>query len=37
MNIYLIRHGDKLEQYGERDTLELTEKGFKQAELLGKG
>lgn len=36
MYIYLIRHGDKFEEYGNRDLLELTEKGYKQAELLGK-
>ena len=36
MYIYLIRHGDKYEEYGNRDLLELTEKGYKQAELLGK-
>jgi broad specificity phosphatase PhoE len=36
MYIYLIRHGDKYEEYGNRDLLELTEKGYSQAELLGK-
>ena len=36
MYIYLIRHGDKYEEYGNRDLLELTKKGYKQAELLGK-
>lgn len=36
MNIYLIRHGEKIEKDKNHETLGLTEKGFKQADLLGK-
>lgn len=35
MNIYLIRHGDKQEDWRNWEGLELTEKGFRQANLLG--
>jgi broad specificity phosphatase PhoE len=36
MNIYLIRHGQKQDDSKNFSTMELTEKGFKQANLLGK-
>jgi broad specificity phosphatase PhoE len=36
MNIYLIRHGQKQNNSKDYATMELTEKGFKQANLLGK-
>lgn len=36
MNIYLIRHGEKQDDFKNYATMELTEKGFKQANLLGK-
>ena len=36
MNIYLIRHGEKAYNEENHELLELTEKGFKQAELVGK-
>jgi len=36
MNIYLIRHGEKQDDSKNYEMLELTEKGFKQANLLGK-
>lgn len=35
MNIYLIRHGQKQDDSKNHEKLELTEKGFKQANLLG--
>lgn len=35
MNLYLIRHGEKMSNDKNHDMLELTEKGFQQAELLG--
>ena len=36
MNIYLIRHGQKQDDSKSHEGLELTEEGFKQANLLGK-
>lgn len=36
MNIYLIRHGEKTEDDKNHASLELTEKGFHQADLLGR-
>ncbi len=36
MNIYLIRHGEKAEYVGDVSRIKLTEKGIKQADLLGK-
>lgn len=36
MNIYLIRHGQKQNDSKNHEKLELTEKGFKQANILGK-
>lgn len=36
MNIYLMRHGQKQDDSKSHEGLELTEKGFKQANLLGK-
>lgn len=36
MNIYLIRHGEKQDDSKNYETMELTKKGFKQANLLGK-
>ncbi|HEX2953266.1 MAG TPA: histidine phosphatase family protein [Bacillota bacterium] len=36
MNIYLIRHGQKQENDKNHDALELTETGFRQADLLGR-
>lgn len=36
MNIYLIRHGQKMEDDKNHELLGLTEKGIKQAALLGK-
>jgi probable phosphoglycerate mutase len=36
MNIYLIRHGEKIDDEKNHESLGLTEKGFKQAELVGK-
>ena len=35
MNIYLIRHGEKEEDSKNHETLGLTQKGLKQADLLG--
>ncbi|NLJ41532.1 MAG: histidine phosphatase family protein [Clostridiales bacterium] len=35
MNIYLIRHGDKMHDHKNHGLLELTEKGVIQADLLG--
>ncbi len=36
MNIFLIRHGQKMENDKNHESLELTEVGHKQADLLGK-
>lgn len=36
MNIYLIRHGQKQDDSKNHEKLELTEKGYRQADLLGK-
>ena len=36
MNIFLIRHGQKMEDDKNHESLGLTEKGFEQADLLGR-
>lgn len=36
MNIFLVRHGQKIEDDKNHESLGLTEEGFKQADLLGK-
>ena len=36
MNIYFIRHGQKQDNSNNCATMELTKKGFEQANLLGK-
>lgn len=36
LNIYLIRHGEKAEYAGDVAKIKLTEKGVRQADLLGK-
>lgn len=36
MNIFLLRHGQKKDDNKNRESLELTELGFRQADLLGK-
>ncbi len=36
MNIYLVRHGQKMEDDKNHESLELTDRGFIQADIVGK-